>query len=336
MTDEPNMDKILDTIGKLFAKSQKAGTPEEAATFAAKAQELMDKWNLDTVALEKRSGVTSGKREEAKVTGGYYAYQRRLFTAVAELHFCMYFAEEYADKRTKDSQRYNPNTGETYYYGAGRTVWKTRHRIIGRTVNVKATQVMATYLMQAINRLLRERLTRSDGTIGAGQMTGNWATSWREGAIYNIVSKIRAERRLQEYKRGDAAEKAAKMAGSSAETALTLVDVADAEEAANYDFLNGDGAWALRLQRRAEDAEEDRIEQERYAQWAADNPEEAAAEEAERRKNERARAARSGRSRSSDDKTDYGAFSDGNRAADKISLHQQTEGTKVAGRIGNG
>ncbi len=96
---EPNMDAILDKIGKLLAHAAKAGTQEEAATFAAKAQELMDQHNLDTVALEKRSGVTSGKREDAAVTGGFYAYQRRLFKVVAELNFCLYFAENYRSQR---------------------------------------------------------------------------------------------------------------------------------------------------------------------------------------------------------------------------------------------
>ncbi|MGO8918326.1 MAG: DUF2786 domain-containing protein [Stellaceae bacterium] len=56
--------KALDIIQKLLNLAAKAGTPEEAASANAKAQELLAKHKLDAALVERASGG-SGQREDA-------------------------------------------------------------------------------------------------------------------------------------------------------------------------------------------------------------------------------------------------------------------------------
>ena len=56
--------KAIDLIQKLLNLAAKAGTPEEAASANAKAQELLTKHNLYAALVERESGG-SGRREDA-------------------------------------------------------------------------------------------------------------------------------------------------------------------------------------------------------------------------------------------------------------------------------
>ncbi len=331
MSDDPAMDKILDQIGKLLQLAAKAGTPAEGEAAAAKAQELMDKYNLDTIALERRTGATSGKREKEMLDGGFFAYQRWLFRKVAELNFCTYFCEEYRSE-IKKAITHRKADGREYYYPAGHTTWKTRHRLVGRTVNVQATKIMVTYLSQAINRVLKDKLRKSDGTIGAGQMMSAWAVSFREGAVSRLTDKIEEERERAENKRKAQRKRAAKVAGVAAGQALTLLDLKESEEQGNHDFLYGEGAWARMMADRAEDAAEEKREREAHARLAKEDPEEYQRIEAARRK--AARAYRGPRYRAAK-VSDPGGYNAGFDAAEGISLHQQVDApAKPVARIG--
>ena len=63
----PAMVKAIETIQKLLNLAARGGTPEEAANAAAKAQDLLNKYNL---SVDTVTGATQdGKREEAKVAG---------------------------------------------------------------------------------------------------------------------------------------------------------------------------------------------------------------------------------------------------------------------------
>lgn len=335
MSDDPGMDKILDQIGKLLGLAAKAGTQAEGEAAAAKAQELMDKYNLDTAALERRSGITSGKREKEMLDGGYYAYQRALMRKVAELNFCMYFCEEYREVRTKDRVDRKMDGVTVYVYKAGTTIWKTRHRLVGKAVNVAATKVMVAYLNQAINRVLRERVTKSDGTIGAGQLHSGAAVSFREGAVARLIDKLEDAREEAENKRKADRKRAAKVSGAASGTALTLLDVKESEHAANYDFLYGDGAWARVMEARVESAAQRKREHERMAALAASDPAAYRLEEAKRRKEARKYSGHSYRTTSRI--TDRQAYNAGFDAAEGISLHQQVDtGSNKMKRIGHG
>lgn len=336
------MQKVVSQIQKLFAHAAGTTNMEEAATFLAKAQELMEKNNLDAALIEQEQGKVDGRREEQKVSGGFYQYQRDLYEALAELNFCMYFTEDYASvrdktiKRGKARYRYDAVTGEyaksQRIYKKGDTVIKKRHRVIGKIMNVAAVKHMAVYLEQTIERMIRERLTNpGDGKIDFSQLYSGWGISYREGIVSRLVEKIQEERRIKlraEDAKKRAAEKMA-MAGASSATGLTLLGIAKQEEAANYDFVYGEGAWAALLEAEARSAAQWKAELSRRAQLAKDNPAQAKKEEEERRKEARGYRYSYKKERTKD----WGAFKAGNDAGDKISLRPQAGKTVAAGLL---
>lgn len=268
---DANMAKIVERVRKLLALAARGGTEAEAAAAAEKAQELLASYNLDMATIGQ--GGESGKREDAKQRGGMYIYERELWNAIAQLNFCMYFTTR---GRMKN--------------GAGKMQFSFQHRIVGRTVNVVSTRVMAEYLQGAIERLCRERFPLNN------QFFLREAVAFREGMSDKISSRLR-ERRNEVIAKQEAAKEheAKKHKGANTAFALTLVDVKKSEEAANFDFLHGEGAWAkreARYQKWDREAAEERTKQAKaeaeadaiYAKWAAANPEEAAKEAAKAKK----------------------------------------------------
>lgn len=312
--------KAIDQIQKLLNVAAKAGTPEEAATFNAKAQELLARYNLDASVVERESGAKSGAREDARVRGGFYEYQRDLWGAVAELNFCMYWTQRY----------------RAHHRGRERVM--KRHRLVGRIVNTTATRHMAEYLEQAVERITRERLHGD-----TKQLFSRWAISFREGAVRTIIDKIRVRRREQIDQEELRAEQAA-TAGYSTSTALTLASLAQREEDANNDFLYGEGYTAKQAAEAAQWAEAQKQREVEYTMWAAAHPEEVRAREEKRRKeqeeydkrearNARRRKGRSWNPNSSGKKIDGGAFRAGREAGKGIGLDPQSAARKPAGLL---
>lgn len=255
------MQKIVSQIQKLLQLAAKNPSQEEAAAALGKAQELMDKYSLDAALIEQEQGKVDGRREEQKVNGGFYQYQRDLYEALSELNFCMYFTEDYRSVRDKTIKRHtrywDGEVKRTRVYAKGDTVWKKRHRVIGKIVNVAATKAMASYLEQTIERLIRERLTNpADNKVDHKQLFSGWGISFREGIVSRLVEKIQDERRIRiraEDAKKRAAEKMA-MTSASSSTGVTLLGIAKQEEVANYDFVYGEGAWAAKLEAEAASA----------------------------------------------------------------------------------
>ena len=321
MSDQltPGMEKILDTVAKLLALASKNPNANEAAAAAAKAQAMMTQYNIDTTLIERRQGRVDGKRENAALKGGFYKYQRQLYQSVARLNFCMYFCEYYW-------HAYEPPKSIRGRLVGGRN--KIRHRLVGRQVNVMASRAMATYLEDAIERLTRDRLRKSDGAVDQSQMMSSWATSFRGGAAHDLISRIDDQRMKEDTKRqAEKKKQEAAMGPGSTSTTLTIADIQASEEAGNYDFLHGEGAWARLQAMRAENAAELRKQREAMAKMAKEDPEAYAKLEAERRK---------GRRRSSMGKKerepDWSAFYAGRDAAKDISIHQQV-GDAPAGKL---
>lgn len=274
-TPDAGVEVIAEKIRKLLAVAAKAGTPEEAETFAAKAQELLNAYNLDMTTIEQ-GGKEGGKREEQRLMGGMYVYERELWRAIAQLNFCVYFTT-----RSHGSKVYK-----------GRKLMSFQHRIIGRVVNTAGVKSMAGYLQGVIERLCRERFP------DARQFFRREAVAFREGMSDKICSRLRDRRNevlREEDNKKRAAAAAAKASGINTAFALTLIDVKEAEERANYDFMHGEGAWQRRAdrieewnkqsaERRAAEAKAEAEADAEYAKWAAANPEEAAASEAAARK----------------------------------------------------
>lgn len=334
MTDKPLSEgeqKLYDKISKLLQLASKNSNAEEAASAAAKAQELIVQYNLDVSILEQSQDRVDGRREEAKVSGGFYKFQRELYRAVAELNFCMYFTEEYYIERTKTTRREDGN-GRVRAYYAGSKKRKHRHCVIGKQINTATTKIMGAYLLEAIERITRDRLRKSDGVLDNKQLLSAWATSFREGAAQNIMDRITEQQGIEDRKRKAAAvkaDRAAKAAGHSSATMLTISDVKRTEEAANYDFMYGEGAWDRAEKYAKEAAAERKAVREKMARLAKENPEEFARLEKENNKRRRRSYGRSAPERPKD----WSAYNDGHTAGAGISLHQQT-GTASAGKLG--
>lgn len=317
-TIDKGMEAIVERVRKLLNLAAKNPNENEAAAAAAKAQELLASYNLDMATIGQ--GGESGKREDAKQRGGMYIYERELWNAIALLNFCLYFTTR---GRMKNK--------------AGKMQFSFQHRVVGKVVNVVSTRHMADYLQGAIERLCRDRFPLNN------QFFLREAVAFREGMSDNITRRLRDKRdevlEEQETKKREAAAKA----GGDTRFALTLADVKTAEEIANYDFINGEGAWAkreARWERWDKARAEERVRQAQaeaeadaaYAQWAAENPEEAAKEAAKARaqakKSEEKEAKRNTRyreraptARERRQNSDY--YDAGYEKGDLVSLDQQ-------------
>lgn len=335
----PEVQKQIQTIQKLLNLAAKAGTPEEAASATAKAQELMNKYNLESATIERQAGK-DGKREELKVDGGFYEYQRNLWRAVAELNFCVYWTQMYRAEAYRYVDRYTgaKSMKKTEDNERKRVdVLKYRHALVGRIVNTRTTTHMAQYLLQAIERQIEERLTlrgglgKHDNEQSGIDKQSNWAHSLRYGIAERVIERIEDERRTRLSKSREEARAAAKAAGNTTtSTALTLSTYVDLETDANMDYIHGEGWSAEQARERQEMAMERKRAREEYAQWAAANPEEArkraeeAEKEARRYRGGGGEGSRGGLS-SRERRMDYSAYATGRKMGDGISLHQQAE-----------
>lgn len=247
-------------IAKIKALLETRGCTEaEAQSRTAKAQELLEKYNLDMAILN--SGTTAnGKRQDTKRKGGLYSWQRRLWDSVAKLNFCHYLS-------LKGLER-----GSSY-----------EHRIIGSHANVISTEMMAQYLQDTVERLAQQWAKDE----GYRSVFVREAIAYREGMVARLSVKLNArredivseERRKEEERKQEQARTNAAPGG----TALTILDVISSEADFNNDYLNG---WELgttaqnRKEQEAyaaayrEKAAKQRAEQEEYDRL---HPEEAAA-----------------------------------------------------------
>jgi hypothetical protein len=339
--------KAMDKIEKLMRLASSNPNEAEAASALSKAQELLAAYNLDLSAIEANSGA-SGKRLDAMVTGGMHRYQRSLMKSIAQLNFCMYWTMKVPVKAgSAQAKRGRQFTHE--------------HRLVGRQVNVIQTRNMADYLNSTIERLCRDKL-RDDGLSPQSQFYSAWAIAFREGIADRVIEKLVRRRRAnvdEEAQKAAEAARAASAAGTSSATGLTLASLVKREEAANYDFLHGEGAWARReaewasseklwAERRVQEAAARAAAEKSYAEWAVAHPAEAAQAEAERaaaaRKAEKAEAAkaarRSGRRYSfrqtgEELRRNSGGYAAGYEAGKHISIDPQTSNQK-SGALSDG
>ncbi len=308
------MKAILERIEKLLRLAGGTSSPEEAASAAAKAQELLTLYNLDASAL----GQSEHQREQEKFLGGFYEYQRDIWSWVAELNFCLYW------------------TQRTRMYRRGANRWVTQQKIVGKKVNIEATKAMAGYLLQAIDRqtriFLADGMNEKDIPDFGKLVSSRRAMSFREGCAQSIVWKLYQRReealekeQAEELKAAQAAAEAATK-GVSSSTALTLASLVQTERDANMDFLYGEGWSAQQRAKRAEAARKAREEEEAYTAWALAHPEEAARKEAERLKE-----AKSSKGRGSSGprkERDWGAFSVGQKVGKTIGIDPQADQAK--------
>lgn len=331
----PEIQDVMRKVQKLLNLAAKAGTEAEAAAASSKANELLTKYNLDAATVEKEGGK-DGKREEMKVDGGFYAFQRELWQSVAQLNFCLYWTQMYRATATRYVDKYTGAKSMKRTDNNERRkvdVLKYRHALVGRIVNTRTTVVMTQYLQQAIERVLEDRIHGNNEQAQIDKQS-NWAHSFRRGVAASVIERVEDRRRQRINEERAEARKAAKaMEGQgSTSTALTLSTYIDAETDANNDFIHGEGWSAEQAREEREAAERRRIRLEEYTRWAEANPEEARKQAEEREKEARKTRWRGGRTER--DNTDYSAYSSGRSAGKSISIDQQTDHkTAKHGRI---
>lgn len=313
MDNAENLQPIVDKVQKLLNLSAKAGTEAEAAAAMQKAQDLLTAYNLDMALVEKNSTKPGqAKREDIKFRGGMYKYQWHLWYYIAQLNFCLYFRTTEPETKVRK----------------GRTIVRQslRHRVVGRTINTRATLNMAEYLESTIERLCKDRYPHP------GQFMSASAMSYRQGLADRVIDKILARRNqlLEEDRIRKEKERAA--AGVSTSTALSLTVYVDEEHDANMDFLYGEGWSAQQASKRAQRAAAQKAAEEAYTKWAAENPELAKAEEEKRRK-EASKRSRSRGGRSEKGPSDLSAYYSGYDKGEEIGIDPQTESRKVAGLL---
>jgi hypothetical protein len=273
--------KIVDRIEKLSRLASKNPNAEEAASAAAKVQQLLLEHNLSMSVVEAASGQSS-KRERANVSGGGYKYQQRLWRHIAELNMCLYWTQKV------------PVRPGSYAERRHRT-FTAEHKLVGRVLNVQQTRNMASYLHQTIERLRREAM--------GSDTRSREAMAFREGVADAVIEKLVERRRdaVDKEKRelAEAARRAA-ASGVSLATTLTISTLKQRETDENLDHLYGAGYSARRRAEAAADkqrlAKEEAAEERAWAKWCEENPEEARKLAREQEARERAKERRRARS----------------------------------------
>jgi Protein of unknown function (DUF2786) len=261
---------VIAKVRKLLAMAEGNANENEAAVAAAKAQELLEAYNLDITIVNRRTGKHAARDDKTRA-GGLYKWQRELWNAIATMNFCKY-----------------------YFYRGLSAGSQYEHQLIGSKANVISTEVMGQYLEHTIERLARQwvNANRPGKSIFIKE-----AIAYREGVAANLSNRLWTLR-YEHLKEQEAARKAErernKAAGINTENALVLQDVINSEEDLNTDYINKwepGTAAKQRVQREARqaaaEAEAARLLREQ-AEWDAAHPEEARA----RKEREAAKSAR--------------------------------------------
>lgn len=213
---------VINKVEKLLALANSANE-HEAALANEKAQELLTAYNLDIAMIGKKP--VDSKRNDTKMKGGLYQWQRELWNAVAQTNFCMY----------------------RYYRGLAKGS-SYEHRIIGSHVNVISTKVMAEYLQATVERLAQkwanERHLRS--------VFVKEAIAYREGMSERLVNRL-WELRWQREKEAEKQQAAAPSDRGDGK-ALILMEVVHNEEDLNWDYIMGYEPGTTSRERRANEA----------------------------------------------------------------------------------
>lgn len=348
MTEEQR--DVLEKVEKLLRLAGKTTHPEEAASAARKAQDLLLAYNLSAAAL---GSADEGRRGQEKLSGGFYTYERDLMSRIAEVNFCLHWvSRDWIDRPENEQQHAKVQQIKSSWNR--QHIRRHQHHLVGRRLSILATEQMYRYIIQATERLTREFVApgSTSGTevqvVGLAQsLRSRRAVSFREGVAATVAHKLWERRQDQVAQERAAAEEAEAKAAAAAQgpvssaTALTISSVRQSESDANYDVIYGEGWSARQRADAAARAAARKAADEAYTLWAADNPEEAAAEEKKRRAEEKTRqrrrysggaGSRGGRTR--DDNMDYGAYEAGRAAGKSVGLEPQAEHSSAPRKIG--
>lgn len=308
----------IERVKKLMAMADHPNTNEnEAANATAMANDILTRLNLSMGDLSAEQDRDS--RSDTRILGGFYQHERDLWEAVAELNFCYYWTVKvrYDAERARKERR----------------KWAHHHRLVGRSVNIISTEVMATYLLSTIERLVKEWCA-ANRRWEKFHPRSETAVSFRKGCTARIIEKIndRREALIREEKRKQREnETRAQHPAAVVENALVVTNLVKSEAASNYDFMHGEGAWDRRVASQAQwerDWEErERREAAEHERKMRDDPKyrrefEREQEKAEKRWERRREKAQRDFERGMGDR---GAWMGGYDKGDDISLDQQVK-----------
>jgi hypothetical protein len=222
-------DDVVRKIQLLFNLAERAaGNEVEAAAAMAKAQDLLEKYNLDLATVQDAvvAGGTNATKEEIRrekadaKRNATYAWTQDLYRAIAEANYCKYWAAETRIENEK----------------TGRVRWVKRHRVLGRVDNTTVVLMMGDYLYATIMRLLPHD---KSSWLSAD------AIAWCDGCVERLTERIKAKAeaaRTPDY---------ATQGETGYCTALAVKSMVEREAQGNYEAEHGIGSWAKKLEREA-------------------------------------------------------------------------------------
>jgi hypothetical protein len=313
-------EKLIKKIEALL--NTKGCTEAEAQSRVAKAQELLEKYNLDLAMV----GQNKTARKDNTRKGGLYSWQRNLWKAVAELNFCHYLS-------IKGLER-----GSTY-----------QHRIIGSHANVVQTEHMAQYLQDTVERLAQEWAKANFYK----SVFVREAIAYREGITNRLSERLRdrretivAEARKAEQERKQAQARTNADPGT---TALTILDVISSEADFNNDYLNNwelgttarnraesearSKAWSEEFWRRenAKSPEQKAKEAEELAKWVAEQNKKA--EKRQRRINKTPPKPRYRKATPEEERAGMGSYYEGRAKGNEVGIDDQVKAGEKRGAL---
>lgn len=306
-------DKIIERLKKLLALAQNNDNEHQAAAAMEKLQELLEAYNLDMLALG--SSGKGAQRTDKQRKGGLYSWQRRLWENVAKLNFCYYMSIRGLKK------------GSVY-----------EHRVIGSHANVIATEMMAAYLQDTVERLAQQ--WAKDNYYKSVFVRD--AIAYREGMADRISERLQIRRDEQVRKaRAEEEERKRNAARDNVDpgtTALTIVDVISTEADFNSDYLNGwemgttarkrheqelrNKAWRAEYDRKRAAMTDAEKEAERIAneKWWAEHAKKEAARAKRRKKDVEPRYRRA---TPEEERRSLGSYYEGRSKGEAVNLDQQ-------------
>ena len=325
--DEAKLTTVMVRVKKLLSLAQDGrGNENEMANAAAMAQKLMTEYNLTVAAIERVDPGSSAPRVKDTMADGLrYDWKSELVKTLTKLNFCL--------------------VTERFEWGVGNRRRFKGYEFIGREANVATIKVTFEYLIEAINRLVREEVHNDHS-----QFLSRYANSFRAGCAFRLGERLRRQREeeIQEEKRRETHPAAATVNA----LIIRIEDYVQDEADLNRDFRMGLAPGSTKRQReesaanyvRCKAREAELVAAGRAADVAwrmaflDETPEEAERQikktrkpetEAERVRREKREARedaswyrRQARERN---KHDHSGFERGREAGDKVSLNRQAD-----------
>jgi len=228
---------VLGRIQKLIAMRDHANTTEAEASLAAEhVQRMLQDNGLTMAQVEAAGGNTAdvgGTRSKVQSTRrAMYEYQRHLMANLADNNFCLHVITQIVNEKP--------------LYSGGRGKTSRVHVLIGRAINVQATELMYDYLDTTMRRLATE--------AGISYRETRQFNYFLEGASTRVCERLADKRRERE--REEKARKAEQQAqGNGSGTELMVMDVYGSERDLNNDVLNGFPPGTTATRRRENEAQ---------------------------------------------------------------------------------